>query len=90
MLAFGQIAGGGVVHHGVGAVAFACVTVAVGTVFVVDGFGSVEIGVIGGERIFAEFVFEGDFPWRFMENGKSDGNEDQHDDEAEKDFDRGF
>ena len=86
VLGVGEVAGRRVVHHGVGAVAFAGIAVAVGTVFVVDGFGGVEIGVGAGEGIFAEFIFEWDTPGRFVERGQTDGQEYQEDDQGEEEF----
>ena len=90
MFRVGEVAGRRVVHHGVGAVAFSCVAVAVGAVFVVYGFRGVEIGVGGGNRILAQFVFERDFPGRFVEGGETDRKEDQEDHKSEEKFDECF
>jgi len=86
VLGVGEVARRRVVHHGVGPVAFAGIAVAVGAVFVVDGLSSVEIGIGGNEGIFAEFVFEGDAPGRFVEGGEADGEEDQEDYQGEEEF----
>jgi len=88
--AFGEIAGAGVVHHGVGTVALAGVAVTVGAVFVVDGLCGGEIGVVGGERIFAGFGFGRNFPGGFVESSKADGKKDQDDYQAKENFDGGF
>jgi hypothetical protein len=90
VLWFGEVAGGGVVHHGVGAVAFAGIAVAVGAVFIEDRFGGAEICVGSGERILAKFVFERDFPGSFVESGEADGEEDKGNDEGEKEFEKRF
>src|SRR5215469_11523859 len=49
----GEVAGCGVVHHCVGAVALTGIAVAVGTVFVIERFGSVVICLCYRQRIFA-------------------------------------
>ena len=86
MLGVGEVAGRRIVHHGVGAVAFAGIAVAVGAVFVVDGLCGVEIGVGRCEGIFAKFVFDRDAPGRFVERGEADGEKDQEDDQGEEEF----
>jgi hypothetical protein len=90
VLGFGEVAGRRIVHHGVGAVAFAGIAVAVGAVFVIDGLCGVEIGVGGSEGIFAEFVFERNAPGRFVESGEADGEEDQENHQGEEEFEESF
>lgn len=82
MFGLGEVARGGVVHHGVRAVPFAGVAVTIGAVFVVDGFCRVKIGVIGRNRILAELVFEGDAPRSFVQGGHADRDEDQDNDQT--------
>jgi hypothetical protein len=77
----GEIVGGGLLHPGLGAVAFSVISVALGALVAVDLAGGAQIGFRRLERVLKFLEFVGDDPGFVLLGGPVD---DENEDECEK------